>query len=139
MSSAACIVTELRSKAGMSRRALAQAAGVPTSTISRIEEGLSDATIGMLDRLAKAAGRELEISDRAVGPTIADLATKATREDFDWLGARCVADWVYANPGRASAAIDDPPAPTGSIKFDNLLAGIAETIADDHGLARPGW
>jgi hypothetical protein len=47
-------------------------------------------------------------------------------------------DWVIEHPERSEAAIRTPPARRDPL-FDNLLAGIAETIADDAGRPLPKW
>ncbi len=36
-------------------------------------------------------------------------------------------------------AIQAKPPLSGSVFFDNLLAGIAEKLADDRGIPRPAW
>lgn len=56
---AARLVVYARRRAGLSQRALARAAGVPHSTVARIELGqLSPRTV-TLDRLLRAAGHSL--------------------------------------------------------------------------------
>jgi predicted transcriptional regulator len=44
----------------MTQRSLADRAGVPQSTIGRIEAGLVDPRVGTLDRLLRACGEELD-------------------------------------------------------------------------------
>ena len=73
MGAGARVLVDLRSKTGLSQRALARAAGVPASTIARIESGRTDATIGMLERIARAADRQLVVFARPAGPTIAQV------------------------------------------------------------------
>ena len=63
------VVTEARRRAGLSQRALARRAGVPASTVNRIELGRMSPTVEMLDRLLAAAGTETIV---AVVPTIDD-------------------------------------------------------------------
>ena len=139
MTTAAALLTDIRTRSGMSQRALAAAAGVTPSTIARIEAGRSDATLGMLERLAAAAGRRLEYATPAAGPTIASLASKTTNGEPAWIHARGLADWIHEHPSYAGASIADAPAPTGSAAVDSLMAAIAETIADDYGIPAPGW
>ena len=83
--SAAALVREAREEAGLSRSALAARAGVPTSTVSRIEDGSSDPTLTMLARLIAAAGRHLSVSivspqAGSARPAI-ELLTEACRPD----------------------------------------------------------
>lgn len=53
-----------REKAGLTQRQLAERAGVPQSTIGRIECGLVDPRISTLDRLLKVCGFELDVTMR---------------------------------------------------------------------------
>lgn len=49
----------VRSQLGLSQRALAKAAGVPSSTVSLIESGRTSPSVGSLKRLLDAAGLSL--------------------------------------------------------------------------------
>ncbi len=53
-----------RRQAGLTQRQLAERAGVPQSTVGRIENGSLDPRTGTLDRLLKACGRELHAVPR---------------------------------------------------------------------------
>jgi transcriptional regulator with XRE-family HTH domain len=139
------LVRQARADAGLSRRSLAARAGVPTSTVSRVEDGLSDPTVSMLDRLLTAAGRRLVLEDRprTDEPTIAALATAATttaggRLKIDWTRLRGFADWASRHPDELAAALALPPARTGT-PLDAILAAFAEELADNHHLERPRW
>jgi transcriptional regulator with XRE-family HTH domain len=141
---AAAVLRQARTEAGLSRRALAAKAGVPTSTVSRIEDGLSEPTLSMLDRLVSAAGSRLvvEVGAGDAGPTIAELSTacdrRAGRLKIDWTRLRGFADWAAQHPGALAAAIADPPARTRT-PLDAVLAALAEQLADEHGVERPRW
>ena len=141
---AATLLREARTNAGLSRRGLASKAGVPISTISRIEDGRSDPTITMLERLLAAAGARLAI-DVAPGdaiPTLAALATAVAqtrgRLKIDWTRLRGFADWAARHRDDLPAAIADPPSRTGT-PIDAILAAFAEQLALDHGIERPRW
>lgn len=54
------MVREIRAEAGMSRRALAEAAGLHPGVIQRMEDG-SACTLPALERVLGAMGYELEI------------------------------------------------------------------------------
>ena len=123
----------------MSQRGLARVAGVPPSTVSRIESGDVDPTVGMLERLVTAAGCLLDIAARDGGPSTAWLALRSDAADLDWTAARGLADWATQHPATVATLIAAPPAPTGSPVVDNLIAAIAETLADDAGTAAPAW
>lgn len=52
-------LTVLRAKLGLSQRALAKKAGVPSSTVSLIESGKTSPSVGSLKRILDAAGLTL--------------------------------------------------------------------------------
>lgn len=141
--SSAALLQEARTRAGLSRRALAAKARVPTSTVSRIENEHSDPTLSMIERLVAAAGGLLVIE--VVGddrPTIAELATAIDREagrlKIDWTRLRGFADWAAQHPDELVGAIADPPARTGT-PLDAILAAFGEQLADEYGVERPHW
>ncbi|WP_206074440.1 helix-turn-helix domain-containing protein [Antribacter gilvus] len=55
------LITRLRLSRGLSMSTLARNAGVPTSTISRIETGRMQPSLAMLRRIAAAAGFRLVV------------------------------------------------------------------------------
>ncbi len=138
------LLREVRCGAGLSARALAERADVSTSTITRIENGHSDVTVGMLARLLAATGNELNIFPTP-GPRIVDLTdawTPGRREPVDgvnFVRLRSFIDYLRLNPAHTGAAIATPPQRTGSLFMDSLLAGIAETLADGADIEWPSW
>ncbi len=140
----AALLCDARTRAGLSRRALAAKAGVPTSTVSRIENGQSDPTITMLQRLLSAAGVRLviDVTSGDGDPTLAALATAFDdgegRLRIDWTRLRGFADWAAQHPEGLAAAIADPPSRTGT-PLDPILAAFAEQLADEHRVERPRW
>lgn len=58
----AVMVVELREEHGLTQQMLADKAGVPKSTIVRIENAQVNTTVDMLSRIAQAVGKELEMS-----------------------------------------------------------------------------
>ena len=54
----ATAVRSARHEMGLSQRALAARAGVPQSTVARIEAGSLDPRAGTVDRILRAAGHE---------------------------------------------------------------------------------
>lgn len=101
-----------------------------------------DPTVTMLARITAAAGRQLTI--QAVVPNsglrLAAIAESATGIDtVDWTRLRGIVDWLRVHPDQTEEAITDPPPRTGELIIDNLLAAIAEKIADDAGRPRPPW
>lgn len=139
------MVARARAAAGLSRRALATRAGVPTSTVSRIEQGEVDPTVTMLARLLGAAGEQLELHSRALSddePTLAGLAgaydSTGRGTKIDWTALRAFLDWLRGHPSAAEAAIATPPPRTGSI-LDQILAAMAEEVASRAGIPPPRW
>lgn len=57
---AATALRHARRRAGLSQRKLAGRAGVPQSTVARIESGTVDPAVSTLDRLLRACGEQLE-------------------------------------------------------------------------------
>ena len=87
------LLREIRFSRQLTMGALADLAGVPTSTISRIEAGTTEPTLGMLRRLAEAAGFLLESSlvesgsDQALSDAL-DQLSRADRESRKRIIAR---------------------------------------------------
>lgn len=146
MSDVATLVKEAREDAGLSMRALAERSDVSFTTISRIENKQIDPTFATVQKLFAALGQTLHLSRRRTKPVphLADLADAwsadvAGHEQPDWTRLRAFADYLFRHPEDAQASILSAPAPSGSPLLDNLIAGVAEKIADDDGLRRPAW
>ena len=77
------IITSIRSSRELSTKALADLAGVPTSTISRIEAGLVEPTIAMLMRIANSVGysAELMLSDSGSDASYTNFLTQLEAAD----------------------------------------------------------
>ena len=63
--SAGRILRAKRTRAGLTQKAVAKAAGVRPETVSRIEAGLGNPTIGTLTALADSLGLELVPRERS--------------------------------------------------------------------------
>ena len=55
-------VLAARAKAGLSQKELARLSGIDQSDLSKIERGIGNPTVAMLERIARAAGGQLHIS-----------------------------------------------------------------------------
>lgn len=139
------LVSHARLEAGLSARGLAAKAGVPTSTVTRIERGTTDPTFGMLTRLLDATGHELLVTAKVratAPPTIASLASAIAAGDgrprIDWTRLRAFADWGRQHPDEVASALAHPPRRTETI-LDAILAGMAELLAERCGLTPPPW
>jgi len=138
------IFNNFRLKAGLSRKQVARQAGISLSTVSRVEEGMMDPTISMAQRLFSAVGVHMEISISEIPKySIAHLNSALLGDriefDLDWTQIRIFVDRMCNEPHLIGAAIADAPRRTNNEKFDSLLAGVAEKLADDHSLKRPSW
>lgn len=140
----ATLVRTARNEAQLSCGALARRVGVPTSTISRIEKGEMDPTFTMLERVLAATGKQLRASATPTegGPALAKLVDAynpiGTGTKIDWTQLRGFLDWLARHPEQVEGAIEVPPARVGTV-LDTMLAGIAEKLADDHGVDTPRW
>jgi hypothetical protein len=122
---------------------------VKTPKVPRVErrtvtpDGSSDPTMTILERIAAASGRQLTIDSAA--PTETSTAGLVGRLGIDqdgepdWTTIRAFADWADQHPEDALDSIVSPPMRTESDRIDNLIAAIAETIADVHGGEPPRW
>ena len=148
MEGPAALLRRTRTAVGLSSRSLAARAGVPASTVTRIETGRVDPTTAMLRRLLAAAGHELRLEAAPLpaprAPELADLADAvlpgATVGDRpDWTRLRAFLDHLAQQPEQVATAIARRPPASGSVLLDALLAGTAEKVADDAGIPRPAW
>ena len=141
------LVRHARQTAGLSARGLAERAYVSASTITRVESGRVDPTVGMLRRILDAAGQDLHVSVRpkheGQRPALADLTdawnVTHTGDRPDWTRFRAFIGQLIFHPEQVETAIARRPPKSGSLMVDALLAGIAEKLADDAGLLRPSW
>lgn len=147
------MVRQVRTDAGLSVRALAAEAAVSASTISRIEMGEVDPTVGTLAQIVAATGRQLRLTAprsgpddaalRRLRPRLADLAEAwhrgADGDQPDWTRFRLVLDELRLYPDWVPGAIRKRPTASGSPVIDTLLAGVAEFLADRLGHPRPAW
>lgn len=143
MANPGAALRQTRLEAGLSIRVLGAKAGVAPSTISRIEAGRMDPTVGMLTRLLESTGHGLHLAVSVLRPRLAGLADaweSSPRGDLvDWTRLRVFLDYLSAHPDQIPQALESPPPRSGSALLDNLLAGIAETLADEQGIPRPTW
>lgn len=138
------LLRQTRRASGLSAQDLGRRAGIAPSTISRIEAGEVDPAVGVLARLMEAAGHCLHLAVTSARPPrlegLTDAWETSARGDLvSWTRLRAFLDHLAEHPDQVPQAIEAPPAPSGSALLDNLLAGIAETLADEQGMARPTW
>jgi len=144
MQPSADLLHRSRVDAGLSIRALAKRAHVSPSTISRIESGSMDPTLGMLSRLLESAGQSLSLSSEPLPEIGIHQLWNAWEQGthshlIDWTRLKAFIDYTDQNPHEMPRILAHRPPPSGSALLDNLLAGIAETLSDQRGIARPHW
>ncbi len=128
-----------REALGLSMRDLATLAGISYPTVSRIENGHEDPRWDTLNKIAAALGKTLAptFESRPI-LRLADIDDDGTTGEPDWTQLRSFADQITLHPEWTAAAIADAPSP-GSLFMSNLLAAIAEKLADEAKIQRPGW
>lgn len=160
---------DARRAQGLSKATLARAVGMNPSSIRRLFSAQGNPTLATLSDIAAVLGmtvtvapasttRASESYDEFYGhqPAPVGEAAAALYEgrwlDLRWLAAQSDAsgtlspqalatfmDYLPTAPGDRQALLATAPPPTGSQKTDNLLAGVAETIADETGFPVPDW
>jgi transcriptional regulator with XRE-family HTH domain len=141
------LVTNAKESANIPIRKLAADAGVAGSTITRIQAGTVDPSFDTLTRILEATGYDLEIVATPHGarkhPRLADLIDAWSFGDstirLAWTRWRTFLDRLALHPENLPEAIYTPPPPSGNNVVDNLLAAVAEQLADDANLPRPSW
>lgn len=97
------LLAAARHRAGLSQRALAAAAGMPQSTVGRIEAGLIDPRASTLRALLRACGEDLEAVPRlGIGVDVSQIRERlalSPRARLDQLTAA----WAAVEPIRRRA------------------------------------
>ena len=141
------LVTNAKESANIPIRKLAADAGVAGSTITRIQAGAVDPSFNTLVRILDATGYDIEIVATPHGarkhPRLADLIDAWSYRDstirLEWTRWRTFLDRLALHAENLPEAIYTSPPPSGNQVIDNLLAAIAEKLADDANLPRPSW
>lgn len=153
------LLRQARAEKHLSQRGLATMAGVPQSTVARIEGGRMQPSLPLLYRILGAAGLKprtvLELAaDVSIGTpkappapptyrpmTLVDLARHLTSADDDQLRWRLIAEFLEEHRHepidvRAALVREEPPT-TGDERWDVFLAAMAEHLSgiDDRGAA----
>lgn len=152
---AADLVRRARADQQLTQRILATAAGVPQSTIARIESGHMQPSLPLLYRVLAAAGvrartilEPIDAVDPDVRPayqpmTLIDLAGHFNKTDDEKLRWRLIAEFLeeYSHElvdKRAELLRAEPPT-TGDERWDVFLAALAEHLAARDGRGVDPW
>lgn len=137
----------IRAYAGLSIRALAQAAGVAASTVHRIEQGELHPTMATLERIAEAAGMRLAVEPHLdYATSIAGLARSIRGDiaggDLSWpvrKAAELAHRFRHADPDVRHRMITAEPPRTDDPRWDAFVAALAEWLAVEVGVPTPSW
>jgi len=140
-------VRQIRSEAQLSLRALAQAAGLATSTVHRIERGELQPTMDTLERIAEAAGTRLRVeAELDYAASLVGLARSirvAIIDGDESRPVRMAAEFAHRFESVDAAArarmISAEPPPSGDPRWDAFLGALAEWLAVRIGAPVPDW
>lgn len=143
---AAELLRTARLQAGMSQSAVAQLARTSQSAIATYEAGNREPSLPVLQRLLAATGHQLSLSvlpDSTVY-RIADLALDIAQSSAhdDKKKLRYVFEFMRGaqeDSAPVNVLISAEPKLTGDVRFDALLAGIAEDLCVLGGEVPPQW
>jgi transcriptional regulator with XRE-family HTH domain len=145
MTVAGSLLRTARQSRRVSTRALAKAAHVSQPGITALETGREDATAARLDRLLAPLGFQLMAlptrlrpASRAAADVYACLANGDTRTAFREI-LQLAADLQLADPAIRVALAVTPPATTGDLRYDALLASVVDVLLTRARLPRPTW
>ena len=143
---AAGLLRRARAAAGLTQARLAELAGTTQSAIAAYEAGAREPTVPVLARMVAAAGARLEL-DVAPDPSLyrlADVARDIAATDVadEARRLRLVFEFLRGAQDDGHPLVllvaAEPPA-TGDVRFDALLAAIAEDLCVHAGEAPPSW
>ncbi len=143
---AAELLRTARMQAGLSQSAVAQLAKTSQSAIATYEAGNREPSLPVLQRLLAATGHQLSLSvlpDSSVY-RIADLALDIAQSpaNDDKKKLRYVFEFMRGaqeDTAPVNVLVSAEPKSTGDIRFDALLAGIAEDLCVLGGEVPPQW
>lgn len=143
---AAELLRTARLQAGMSQSAVAQLAKTSQSAIATYEAGNREPSLPVLQRLLAATGHQLSLSvlpDTSVY-RIADLALDIAQSpaNDDKKKLRYVFEFMRGaqeDTAPVNVLVSAEPKSTGDMRFDALLAGIAEDLCVLGGEVPPRW
>jgi len=135
-----------RLRAGMSQSAVAELARTSQSAIATYEAGNREPSLPVLQRLLAATGHQLSLSvlpDSSlyrIADLALDIAQSPAQDDKKKL--RYVFEFMrgaHEETALVNVLVSGEPQTTGDLRFDALLAGIAEDLCVLVGEVPPQW
>lgn len=138
------VLRRARRDAGLTQDELAVLAGTSQSAIAAYETGAREPSWSVLERIVRASGHLLALELRP-DPTLfrlVDLAGELADTADDKVRLRLVFEFlrgVAEDEHSVRLLVAAEPQPTGDVRFDALLAAIAEDVCVHAGIRPPGW
>jgi len=141
---AAKLLRDARRAAGLTQTELAREANVTQPVIAAYESGSREPSVPMLDRLIAASGNKLVLRFEPDSDAyrIHNLAADIKHETSDDKRLRLVFEFLRSakddgHPLRTLVAT--PPPGTGDVRFDVMLAAVAEHLCVQARVPTPRW
>jgi transcriptional regulator with XRE-family HTH domain len=144
------LIRHARHAAGITQLEVAQRAGTAQPAVAAYESGARAPSLTTLVRLLSACEHDVELVThprmRRGAASLAELSQTIQRDledDREQDALRLL--FGFADDFRGSSRpgaielIADEPATTGELRFDAMLAGVAEFFAAERGIPTPGW
>ena len=145
MTRSSALLRQARSLRHQTQRAVAARSGIAQPTIAAIKSGRRDATVSTIARLVESTGCQLAVlptrapSAATVGAAV-EQALRTANEPTAFRHVIQLADDLdRAEPALAVALCVQPPAPTGSDRYDALIAAVVEHRLRGRRLPVPTW
>ena len=145
MTPSSALLRQARSLRHQTQRAVAARSGIAQPTIAAIESGRRDATVTTISRVIEATGCQLALlptraPSAAAAATAIEHELRAGNEPVAFRHVIQLSDDLRrAEPALAVALGVQPPAPTGSDRYDALLAAVVEHHLRTRRLPVPAW
>lgn len=141
---AGALLHAARTDLGWSQRALARRCGVAQPSISDIESGERDTTVGKLGQILRSVDYAV-IAVPSARPTVVEWAVRLKTLVRDDPGAiekslvQIFDDLAAVEPATRVALCVSPPPPIGDEALDAVLAALVDHVLSDAGLPLPTW
>lgn len=135
-----------RRRAGLSQEAVAARIGTSQPAVARLESRAADPRLGTVERYLAAVGATLAVVPQAPQSSLAQagegVKSALRRDDPDEAlrhVVQVIDDLQGASTEAVVEAVRDEPEPTGSRRWDAMLAGVGEYLCRRRQVRVPGW